>query len=90
MKVRSLDTLNKDMDIAEGNLSSIETDINNLNNQVATKADKSYVDTELSKKETPAGAQSKVDAHAGIKASDIAYGHAKIWLSGTTLYIQTT
>lgn len=33
---------------------------------------------------------SDVSAHAGLRSSSTVYGHAKIWLSGGNLYIQTT
>lgn len=33
---------------------------------------------------------SDVSTHAGLRSSSTVYGHAKIWLSGGNLYIQTT
>jgi len=41
-------------------------------------------------KETPTGAQAKVNTHAGVKSSSTAYGHAKMSVSGSTLTITTT
>ena len=59
--------------------------------QIATTQ---YVQTELGDYATTTAMNTAIDTdvatHAGLRSSETVYGHAKIWVSGTTLNITTS